>query len=157
MSRSYRPAHVDDSGHLPTEVDDSPAAERCGRVKALDATTEQIFRRLTDGLLKVGDSRQIDNSTSFMALHVEVTGRHGGWPIFSLAHYYEQNGDLVCDPDVTFLVADQVYPLTFEQGGVVYQVAVQFRDAGVHLNEQLQSQITDFCNQWLRNVADQQR
>jgi hypothetical protein len=125
-------------------------------LKALDATAEQIFRRLTDGLLKVGDSRQIDNSTSFMALHVEVIGRHGHWPIFSLAHYYEQDGDLVCDPDVTFLVADQVHPLTFEQGGVVRQVAVQFRDTGVHLNERLQSQITDFCNAWLRNVAEQQ-
>ena len=44
---------------------------------------------------------------------------HGRWPIFSLAHYYEQNGDLVCDPDVTFLVADQVHPLTFEQDGVI--------------------------------------
>ena len=82
--------------------------------------------------------------------------RHGRWPIFSLAHYYEQNGDLVCDPDVTFLVADQVHPLTFEQGGLVHQVAVQFKGQAIHLNEQLQRQITEFCNQWLRNVADQQ-
>ncbi len=125
-------------------------------MKALDATAEQIFRRLTDGLLKVGDARKIDNSTSFMPLHVEVIGRHGHWPIFSLAHYYEQQGDLVCDPDVTFLVADQVHPLTFEQGGIVRQVAVQFKGQAIHLNEQLQGQITDFCNQWLRNVAEQQ-
>jgi hypothetical protein len=125
-------------------------------VKALDNKAEQVFRRLTDGLLKVGNSRRIDNSTSFMPLHVEVIGRHGRWPIFSLAHYYEQNGDLVCDPDVTFLLADQVYPLTFEQGGVVHQVAVQFKNGAIHLNEPLQAQITEFCNQWLRNVAEQQ-
>ena len=91
-----------------------------------------------------------------MSLHVEVIGRHGGWPIFSLAHYYEQNGDLVCDPDVTFLVADQVHLLTFEQGGVVRQVAVQFKGQAIRLNEQLQGQITEFCNQWLRNLAAQQ-
>jgi hypothetical protein len=125
-------------------------------VKALDAEAEQIFRRLTDGLLKVGDSRLIDNSTSFMPLHVEVISRHGKWPILSMAHYYEQNGDLVCDPDVTFLVTDQVHPLTFEQGGVVHQVAVQFKNGAIHLNEPLQAQITDFCNQWLRNVGEQQ-
>jgi hypothetical protein len=46
-------------------------------VKALDAEAEQIFRRLTDGLLKVGDARRIDNSTSFMSLHIEVIGQHG--------------------------------------------------------------------------------
>ena len=120
-------------------------------MKALDAEAEAIYRRLTDGLLKVGDSRQIDNSASFMALHVEVIGRHGRWPIFSLAHYYEQSGDLICDPDVTFLVADQVYPLTFEQGGIVHQIAVQFKEGAIHLNEPLQDQITEFCNQWLRN------
>ncbi len=125
-------------------------------MKALDARAEQIFRQLIEGLSKVGDSRQIDNSVSFMSLHVEVIGLHGRWPIFSLAHYYEQQGDLVCDPDVTFLVADQVHPLTFEQGGVVRQVAVQFKDGAIHLNERLQSQITDFCNAWLRNVAEQQ-
>ena len=125
-------------------------------MKALDATAEQIFRQLADGLLKVGDSRQIDNSTSFMPLHVEVIGRHGKWPIVSLAHYFEQNGDLVCDPDVTFLVADQVHPLSFEQGGVIRQVAVRFEGQAIHLNERLQAQITEFCNQWLRNVAEQQ-
>jgi hypothetical protein len=125
-------------------------------VKALDARAEAIFRRLNDGLLKVGDSRKIDNSTSFMPLHVEVIGRHGHWPILSLAHYYEQRGDLVCDPDVTFLVADQVHPLTFEQGGVVRQVVVQFKNGAIHLNEPLQAEITEFCNGWLRNVAEQQ-
>ena len=78
------------------------------------------------------------------------------YAIFSLAHYYEQNGDLVCDPDVTFLGAKQIHPLTFEQGGLVYQVAVHFRDDAIHLNERLQDQITTFCNQWLRNIADQQ-
>jgi hypothetical protein len=92
-----------------------------------------------------------------MPLHIEVIGRHGRWPIFSLAHYYEQNGDLVCDPDVTFLVTDQVHPLTFEQGGVVYQVAVRFEGQAIHLNEPLQAEITEFCNQWLRSVADQQQ
>ncbi len=125
-------------------------------MKSLDATAKQIFRRFVDGLLKVGDSRRIDSSISFMALHVEVIGRYGHWPIFSLALYYEQNGDLVCDSDLTFLVADQVHPLTFEQGGVVYQVAVRFEGQAIHLNETLQAQITEFCNQWLRNVAEQQ-
>jgi hypothetical protein len=125
-------------------------------MKSLDKKAEKIFRQLAGELCNVGDSRKIDNTTSFMALHVEVIGHHGNWPIFSLAHYYEQNGDLVCDPDVTFLGAEQVFPLTFEQGGVVYQVAVHFKDDAVHLNERLQGQITTFCNQWLRNIAEQQ-
>ena len=125
-------------------------------MKALDTKAEKIFRQLTDGLSRAGDHRKIANSKSFMALHAEIIGRHGDWPIFSLAHYYEQNGDLVCDPDVTFLAAEQVHPLTFEQGGVVYQVAVRFEDNAIHLNERIQGQITTFCNQWLRNIAEQQ-
>ncbi len=77
-------------------------------------------------------------------------------PILSLAHYYEQNGDLVCDPDVTFLAAKRVHPLTFEQGDVVYQVTVRFEGQTIHFNEPLQCQITTLGNRWLRNVAEQQ-
>ena len=74
-----------------------------------------IFRKLTDGLRKVGDHQQWNNdSSSFMAACVEIIGRTGLGPLVSVAHYYEQNGDMMRDPDVVFVIgADQhVYPIT---------------------------------------------
>ena len=77
---------------------------------------EAIFRKLTEGLVKVGDHRKINNAPgSFMAVSIEIIGRSGLGPLVSVAHYYEQNGDLMRDPDVVFLIgADQhAYPISF--------------------------------------------
>jgi hypothetical protein len=43
---------------------------------------------------------------------------HG--PVFSIAHYYEQEGDIVPDPDVTLLRAadGEFYPLSYQDGRV---------------------------------------
>ena len=77
----------------------------------------------------------------------------------SVAHYYKQNGDLVCDPDVTFLVnvADQqIAPMTFEQGGMAYRVAIHFEDGKLLCDQREQQSLAKFCEMWLRNIADQQ-
>ena len=91
-----------------------------------------------------------------MYVAVEIIGRHGEGQIVSIAHYFEQSGDLCCDPDCTFLATkDGVYPLTFQQSGL-YQVAVRFEEGVVHCNESLQKEITEFCNDWMGNIAEQQ-
>ena len=78
-------------------------------MKCLNEKAEAIFRKLTEGLVKVGDHRKIDNAPgSFMAVSIEIIGRSGLGPLMSVAHYYEQNSDLMRDPDVVFLIgADQ--------------------------------------------------
>ena len=74
-----------------------------------------IFHKLTEGLHKVGDHRKWNNASgSFMAACVEIIGTTGLGPLVSIAHYYEQNHDLMRDPDVVFVIgADQeVYPIS---------------------------------------------
>ncbi len=133
-------------------------------MKKLNQKATQVFLKLIEGLNDVGNSKKIDNAAgSFMAVHVEIIGKPdcehitAGW-IVSVAHYYEQHGDLVCDPDCTFLVTKgNVFPMTFEQGGIVYQVAAKFEEGKILFNQKLQAEITTFANGWMQNIKEQQR
>lgn len=130
-------------------------------MKKLNKAAEAIFRTLIGGL-ESGESCKYDNGGAcIMAVHVEQIRTVDLGPIYSIAHYYEQNGDLVCDPDMTFLVAstdNSIYPITFEQGGMLYQEAVEWdgdRIKGVR--PKTQRDITNFANTWMRNIKEQQR
>ena len=94
-----------------------------------------------------------------MSVHIEVVGQGlNGGLIVSVAHYFEQEGDLCCDPDMTFLMADDfVFPLTFQQAiPPVYHEAVRMGNGEVLMNAQLQEQITEFADQWMANIDEQQ-
>ena len=59
-------------------------------------------------------SRTVDNSEGgFMALHVERIGTQ----MYSLAHYFRQNGDMMRDPDVVLFkdAHGRWFPATFQQ------------------------------------------
>ena len=130
--------------------------------EALNKEATAIFRKLIDGLSRVGDSQKIGDGSSYMAVHVEIIGTapKPTAKIVSVAHYFEQHGDLCCDPDMTFLATEkgEVYPMTFEQqGGLpVYQVAMQIKEDGVQLNAKLQRELVTFANQWMMNICEQQ-
>jgi hypothetical protein len=131
-------------------------------MKHLNQKATQVFLKLVEGLNDVGDSKKIDNSTGFMAVHVEIIGKPdcehitAGW-IVSVAHYYEQHGDLVCDPDCTFLFTKgNVFPMTFEQGGVIYQVAAKLEEGKILFNSKVQKDLVTFCNGWMLNIQEQQ-
>jgi hypothetical protein len=120
-----------------------------------------IFRKLTDGLRKVGDHRKWDNANgTFMAACVEIIGRTGLGPLVSVAHYYEQNGDLMRDPDVVFVIgADQhVYPISYRQDGLgIDQEAAYMEDGQWKVKAKMQADICDFCNDtWFPNINEQQ-
>ena len=82
-------------------------------MKALGKRAEAIFRQLIDGLNEPGDHRKIDNTGgTFRRLSIDVlsverqtiAGRDWYDMRIALAHNWEQNGDLMADPDVEFLV-----------------------------------------------------
>jgi hypothetical protein len=76
------------------------------RMKSLDKTATRIFRQIIEGLAKLGDHRKLDNAPgSYLALSVEIVGTTPQGSIVALAHYFEQQGDLMADPDMTFLVS----------------------------------------------------
>lgn len=84
-----------------------------------------------------------------MAAHPDFgyAPREGSWTV-GVAHYHEQNGDLVCDPDITFLRTPEgnVFPMTSEQGGMSYQVAAKFEDHQLHFTKKTQKELVRFCN-----------
>ena len=116
---------------------------------------ERLIAQLDDGYLK------LDNTNgTFMPLIVEkVTDEPGFTAVYSLAHYGEQNGDLMADPDMTFGLKDEkFYPLSFrnDYAGVDQEV-IRDREAAVpQVNLKLQHELTEFADQWLQNIADQQ-
>ena len=128
-------------------------------MKVLNEKAEAIFRKLTDGLRKVGDHQQWNNDSSFMAACVEIIGRTGLGPLVSVAHYYEQNHDMMRDPDIVFWVdADQhVYPVSFRQDSLgINQEAAIFENGQWNVKPKMQADITRFANQWMLNIEDQQ-
>uniref|UniRef100_UPI003782F67D DUF6908 domain-containing protein n=1 Tax=Prosthecobacter sp. TaxID=1965333 RepID=UPI003782F67D len=101
----------------------------------------------------------------FMRLVIEVIGGpypNGAYEL-SIAHYSEQNGDAMRDPEITFLVAlaeqgTTWTPLTFENSYLsCYQVVAQVTPAGlVEAREpSLMRDLRDFATQWDRNLKQQ--
>jgi hypothetical protein len=69
--------------------------------------------------------------------------------VISVAHYYEQNGDLCADPEVSLKMGAAGWePLTFQMPNV-YQDYSEGRDLkGQH-------DLADFCETWAQNLEDQ--
>lgn len=74
--------------------------------------------------MEVGSS-QISKSKGFMDLHVDILSEgiveQRQVKVISLAHYYEQNGDLVPDPDMTIKIYSQykiAEALTYQDSSV---------------------------------------
>ena len=129
-------------------------------MKHLNDRATAVFRKLTEGLKKVGDHQQWNNNSSFMAACVEIIGRTGLGPLVSIAHYYQQNGDMMRDPDVVFLIgADQhVYPISYRQDGLgIDQEAATVEDGKWKVRTKMQADICGFCNQWMKNINEQQQ
>jgi hypothetical protein len=129
-------------------------------VKHLNDKATAIFRKLTEGLKKVGDHQQWNNGNSFMAACVEIIGRTGLGPLVSIAHYYEQNGDLMRDPDVIFLIGadENIYPISFRQDNLgTYLESAVVENGQWKVRTKMQADLCSFCNQWMRNINDQQQ
>jgi hypothetical protein len=126
----------------------------------INQRAERTLRRLIEGLDLPGDVRHIDNSTAFMRLSIEVLSHVGKGRVVSLAHYGEQNGDLMADPEMTFLVGEPegVYPLTYRNDYVGVNQEAMRVDEGYrfHFAPQLQRQLASFTATWMENLVDQQ-
>jgi len=101
----------------------------------------------------------------FMRLVIEVIGGpypNGAYEV-SVAHYAEQNGDAMRDPEITFLVVPSAEgtiwtPLTFENSYLgAYQVVAEVNSEGLIQVKQSRAMndLRDFANQWDRNLKHQ--
>lgn len=129
-------------------------------IKPLGKRALPIFRALTEGVARVGDARKIANSRSCMPVCVEAVGTTPqGQLIVSIAHYYEQNGDLMADPEILFVLAHEnyVFPISYRQDGLgIDREYVRWEGGKVYWNLAMQNDLATFCNQWMQNIRDQQ-
>ena len=138
-------------------------------MKTLNPVASTAFLALIN-LMKEEQHLKLNNAPgSYMPVIIEflyhTTMKDKPMKIYSLSHYYEQNGDLVPDPDMTFAVLNalpthpedlpQIYPLTF-QNAIKYDEAV-FPEEGIwKVYPKLQADLTDFADLWLTNIKHQQ-
>jgi len=83
-----------------------------------------------------------------------------GRPVYSIAHWYEQNGDLCCDPDMTFSVdheAKTIWPLTYQMDcfGQYQQAFKRQADGKMTYSPYYLRELDEFLWQWLKNLEMQ--
>ncbi len=109
-------------------------------------------------------------SEGFMTLHIECIGvsPHGaGMVLVSVAHYGEQNGDLMRDPDMVFDVntsddpaigweSGEWRPVSFRNDFVgLFQEALFVEDGKVMVRPRLVKELKSFARVWDRNIKEQ--
>ena len=125
-------------------------------MKTLDRRAAEIFRKML-----ALQTTKIDNSDgTYMPVHIELIGRIDKYDFFSLAHYGQQNGDAMRDPEMIFALhkeSQQFVPYYYRNDYMgMEQYSVRWTEEGVLLNRRLQADHTTFANRWLRNIATQQ-
>jgi hypothetical protein len=105
----------------------------------------QAFRSCDDFFLKL-------SSDGFMPLTIE---RHGNRVI--VAHYFEQNGDLVPDPDMEFLDrgGEDFLAASIQHSTGFYQRCVEEEDGRIQVRLGLERSLRNFATMWARNLKAQ--
>lgn len=156
-------------------------------LKSLNKASTKIFKDLISGLeprnfdgtsqshRRIGG--EIGGGQTYMPVCVECINENTWGQVFSIAHYYKQNSDLMADPDMEFLVEIDgegiggVYPLTFYQAslgqrdvGAWFEVSngeeisngAHSGDLQLHSRYYKQLSLAKFANQWMKNIKVQQ-
>lgn len=132
-------------------------------MKAVNKSAAQVLDLLTEGLQEEGDRNKTDNRPGYMAVVVELieSSPAGSYELFSVTHYYRQNGDLMRDPEMIFFKSfnGQYYPVYYRQDSLgVEQESVVFmgRDSIKAFYPKMQAGQAAFANIWMRNIKLQQ-
>lgn len=99
---------------------------------------------------------------AYMRLVIEHVGKGpiAGNPLISVAHYYEQNGDAMRDPEIVYEVSKELRewtPIFYQQDNLgIYQEAIFRNEAGqLMTNPKLLGSLTSFSRTWDRNLEQQ--
>jgi len=132
-------------------------------MRPINKKAQAVMDRLTANLTHENSHTQIDTNgpdSGIMAVVVELVGDCRFGDIFSVAHYYEQNGDLMADPEMTFLKAEtgRYFPLSITMHGMgVYREGVSFEDGEPrYVDEREQRDEAIFAGGWMENIKQQQ-
>jgi len=119
------------------------------------------------GMMIQGQHNIVNNST-YMPVHVEVIGKVEGLSglgrLISVAHYFEQNGDMMKDPEMVFIESEDLhgnttyYPMSYELSSMgIYWVSITIEDGKLKsYRPAMQRDSAVFANQWMQNIEMQQ-
>lgn len=130
-------------------------------VKALNRRAKKVMDTLTGYMEGTDGHRKLDNAKgAFMPVHVEHVNKCRLGQIFSIAHYYKQNGDMMRDPDMEFIQGGdgEYYPISFWQDApLIRDESVFWKDGEiVAFDQKRQASLVTFANLWMRNIKEQQ-
>jgi hypothetical protein len=103
---------------------------------------------------------KVEVGEGFMPLCIEHVGPgpRGGL-LVSIAHYYEQNGDLMADPDLVVEVIRQTgewLPVSFQQDNLgIYREAVTVQGDGLVVRSRLVDDLRQFMRIWDSALREQ--
>ena len=134
----------------------------CQLLERLDNCAQAKVRRY----LKIHNGSYLPLSMERLTRGIQTVWGDG--TLYGLSHTYEQNGDLMRDPEITFLVVDYrtqpgdfnligVYPETYQLDRLgIYQKCIDIEDYHlVSYRPALMRDLTGFSNQWMQNILDQ--
>ena len=126
-------------------------------------TIQKLYEAMYDPkyMIEEGVYAKIDKNPAYMPVVVEKVGHLPGYgEIISIAHYGKQNGDVMVDPDMEFvIVGGDYYPISYRNDYLCCQQDVFTLDnegKPEKINKILQDHLTIFANHWLWNIAEQQ-
>jgi hypothetical protein len=103
---------------------------------------------------------KVEAGEGYMPLCIEYVGPgpRGGL-LVSIAHYYEQQGDLMADPDLVVEIVRQTgewLPVSFQQDNLgIYQEAVTVEGDGLVLRSKLVDDLQQFMRIWDSALREQ--
>ena len=93
-------------------------------------------------------------------LVIEFVGNYKdtGHPLISVAHYYEQNGDMMRDPEIVFIANPAGWqPMTYQQDnlGIYQEIVFDNEEGKTMVNIRQLNSCKSFSRTWDRNIKDQ--
>ena len=119
----------------------------------------QMYRQVLNELLEGHEWIQVE-VPGFLKLNVEQTGMMN-W--ISLAHTRIQNGDVMCVPEVRFLLKDInglkiAFPFSYQDDnfGIYHEIyELNEQDEVTTIRQAVRESVEDFVDLWLSNLASQ--
>ena len=107
-------------------------------MKCLNTRAKLIIQQLYEAMfhesymLTEGSHAKINNNPAYMPVVIEKVGRLPGYgEIISIAHYGEQSGDLMADPEMEFtIIGGDYYPISFRNDYLCKHNSI-FEDDGI--------------------------
>ena len=133
-------------------------------MRPINRKAEKVMDRLTQGITRENSHTRIDNNkpdSGIMAVVVEWVGGCRLGETYSIAHYYEQNGDLMADPEMVFLKINangRYYPTSWKLDSMgMYREGIIWEDGEPqYINEREQRDEAIFAGEWMQNIKLQQ-